>query len=87
MIIVGEYRNLELLTQGPTPRHHASVYGKSPYYPADPSTSSGNYSSLNPYVGSYYLSAMTSQEFLLGKTIFQSLAGTLSSSSTRETLD
>jgi hypothetical protein len=61
--------NLELLTQGPVPRHLTPVYGVSPYYSIDPSTSGGAYSGLNPHAGSYYLSAMTSQGCLIGKTI------------------
>jgi hypothetical protein len=59
MFATGEDENLELLTQGPAPRHPAPVYEKAPYYPIDPSTSGGACSDLNPYVGSYYLFAMT----------------------------
>jgi hypothetical protein len=73
MFAVGEDGNLELLTWGPTPTHPRSVYGKAPYYPVDPSTSStssGAYSGLNPRVGSYYLSAMTSQGLLIKTPIF-----------------
>jgi hypothetical protein len=78
---VGEDENLESLTWGPAPKHPASVYGKASYYPADPSTSGGAYSGLNPYVVSYYLSAMTSLGCPIGKTILQPLAGASSSSS------
>jgi hypothetical protein len=60
MFATGEDENLELLTQGPAPRHLAPVYRVSPYYPADPSTSGGACSGLNPHAGSYYLFAKTS---------------------------
>jgi hypothetical protein len=56
----GEDGNLELLTQGPAPRHLVPVYGVSLNYPADPSILGGACSSLNPHAGPYYLSAMTS---------------------------
>jgi hypothetical protein len=69
MFTVGEDGNLELLTQGPAPRYHVLVYGKAPYYPADPSTSGEPCSGLNPYAGTYYLSTMTLQGRLNGKTI------------------
>jgi hypothetical protein len=72
---------LELLTRGPAPRHPAPVYGKAPYYPANPSTSGGACSGLNPYVGPYYLSPMRSHECPIRKTILQSSAGASSSSS------
>jgi hypothetical protein len=81
MFTVGEDENFELLTWRPAPIHHASVYGIAPYYPVDPSISSGACSCLNPHTGPYYLSAMTSQGLPIGKTIFQSSDGTLSSSS------
>jgi hypothetical protein len=60
MFAVGDDGNLELLTQGPAPRHFTLVYGISPYYPTNPSTSGGACSGLNPHAGLYYLSAMTS---------------------------
>jgi hypothetical protein len=80
MLAVGEDGNLKLLTRGPAPRHPALVYGKASYYPIDPTTSGGVCSGLNPYVGSYYLSAMTSQGIPIGAPIFQSSVGTVSSS-------
>jgi hypothetical protein len=60
MFAIGDDGNLELLTQGPTPSHLALVYGISPYYPVDLSTSGRICSGLNPHAGSYYLSSMTS---------------------------
>jgi hypothetical protein len=81
MFAAGEDGNLELLTQGPAPRHPAPVYGKTPYYPTDPSTSSGTCSDLNHYAWQYYLSTMTSQERPIRKTILQSSAGASSFSS------
>jgi hypothetical protein len=86
MFTAGEDGNLELLTRGPAPRHHALVYGKAPYHPIDlqtSSTSGGACLSLNPYAGTYYLSAMTSQGHPIGMTIFQPSARTSSSSSSR----
>jgi hypothetical protein len=71
MFAAGDDRNLELLTQGLAPRHLASIYGVSPYYPANPSISGEACSGLNPHTGSYYLSAITSQERLIEKTILQ----------------
>jgi hypothetical protein len=79
MFTVGDDENLELLTQGLAPRHLASVYGVSPYYPTDPSTSGGACLGLNPRVGSYYLSAMTSQGYPIEKTILQPSTGASSS--------
>jgi hypothetical protein len=49
MFAVEEDRNLKLLTWGLVPKHLAPVYGKAPNYLADPSTSSGAYSGLNPH--------------------------------------
>jgi hypothetical protein len=83
----GEDGNLELLTRGPASRHPVSVYGITPYYPIDPSTSGGACSCLNPHVGLYYLSLMTSQGLPIRKTIFQSTTGTSSSSSLGPTPD
>jgi hypothetical protein len=87
MFAAREDGDLELLTRGPTPIHPASVYGKAPNYLADPSTSGGAYSGLNPHAGLYHLSAMTSQGCLIGKTIFQYSTGTSSSSSSGATPD
>jgi hypothetical protein len=67
MFAIEEDENLELLTQGLAPRHPVSVYGTTPYYPADPSTSGGAGSGLNSHAGPYYLSAMTSQGLPIGK--------------------
>jgi hypothetical protein len=39
MFAAREDGNIELLIWGLAPRHPAPVYGSSPYYPADPSTS------------------------------------------------
>jgi hypothetical protein len=55
MFATEEDENLELLTQGPAPRHPAPIYGVSLYYPADPSTSGRACSGLNPHAGPYYL--------------------------------
>jgi hypothetical protein len=63
MFTTGEDRTLELLTQGPAPSHYEPIYGEASYYPADPSTSSAPNDTclgLNPYAGTYYLSATTS---------------------------
>jgi hypothetical protein len=80
MFTAGEDGNLELLTQGPVPKHLVPVYGKTPHYPANSSTSGGACSGMNPYAEPYYLTAMTSQEILIEVTISESLAGTSSSS-------
>jgi hypothetical protein len=80
MFTAGEDRNFELLTRGLAPIHPRLVYGKVPYYSADPSTSGGACSGLNPHARSDYLSAMTSQGFPIGTPIFQPSVGTLSSS-------
>jgi hypothetical protein len=45
------------------------------------------YSSLNPYTGPYYLAAKTSQGLSIGTPIFQSSAGTASSSSSEASPD
>jgi hypothetical protein len=74
-----------LLTQGLTPRHPTLVYGKPSYLPGNPSTSGGACSDLNPYAGSYYLSAKTSQGCPIRKTILQPSAGASSFSSSGET--
>jgi hypothetical protein len=41
MFTTREDRNLELLIRGPAPRHPTPVFGTTPYYPTDPSISSG----------------------------------------------
>jgi hypothetical protein len=61
LFTVREDESLELLTRGPPPRHLAPVYGQPPYLLANPYTSSGACSCLNPYAGLYYLSTKTSQ--------------------------
>jgi hypothetical protein len=61
--------NLELLVRGPAPKRLAPVYGQAPYLLANSSISGGACSSLNPYVGPYYLTAMTSQGILIGANI------------------
>jgi hypothetical protein len=65
----GDDGSLESLTQGLTPRHPAPVYGQAPYLLADPSILDGDCLGLNPHAGPYHLSAMTSQGYLIGKTI------------------
>jgi hypothetical protein len=58
MFTTREDANLELFTWVPLPSHPRLVYGKAPYYPVDPSTSSasgGAYSSLNPHAWPHYL--------------------------------
>jgi hypothetical protein len=87
MFAAREDKNLKLLTQGPTPRHPTLVYGTAPYYPADPSTSGGSRSDLNPHAGSYYLSVITYQGRPIRKTILQSSDGASSSSSSGATPD
>jgi hypothetical protein len=86
----GEDGTLELLTRGPTPSHHEPIYGEAPYYPADPSTTStldGICSGFNPYTGSYYLATMMLQGHPIGAPIFQSSAGTSSSTSSGASTD
>jgi hypothetical protein len=87
MFAAREDEDLELLTRGPAPIHPASVYGKAPNYLADPSTSGGAYLGLNPHAGPYYISTIASKGLPIRKTIFQSSAGTSSSSSLGATLD
>jgi hypothetical protein len=73
MFAAREDEDHELLTQGLVPSHRRLVYRKASYYSTDPSTSStsiGTCSGLNPYAGSYYLSAMTSQGYPIGTPIF-----------------
>jgi hypothetical protein len=84
MFAAGEDGTLELLARGPAPSQHKPVYGETPYYPVDPSassTSNGACSSLNPYAGSYYFFAMTSQGYPIETPIIQPSVGTLSSTS------
>jgi hypothetical protein len=79
MFAVGEDRNLKLLTRGPAPRHLALVYETSTYYSANPSTSDGSCSGLNPHTWPCYLSTMASQGCPIKKIILQSSTGALSS--------
>jgi hypothetical protein len=63
MFTAEEDGTLELVTRGPTPSQHETIYGEAPYYPENPSTTStsgGARSGLNPYAGSYAPTAMTS---------------------------
>jgi hypothetical protein len=70
MYVTGEDEILELLTQGPTPKYLAPVYGRAPYLPASSSTSGGNCSGLNPYVGTYHRAAKTTQGLPIRVHIF-----------------
>jgi hypothetical protein len=79
MFATREDRNLELLTQGPAPKHITPVYGQASYILASSSTSSGARSGSNPYAGSYHRVAKTTPGIPIGAPIFQSLAGTSSS--------
>jgi hypothetical protein len=87
MFTTGDDENLELLTQGPAPRHLTLVYGVSPYYLTDSSTSGGACSGLNPHVEPYYHSTMTSRGCPIGKTILQPSTRASSSSSSGVTPD
>jgi hypothetical protein len=78
-------RTPRVTNSGPSKKASCVGIQKSLYYPVDPSTSGRAYSGLNPYAGSYYLCAMTSHRCLIGKTILQSLAGAMSSSSSGAT--
>jgi hypothetical protein len=69
MFTAGDDESLELLTQGPAPSYLTPVYGQAPYLPANPSISGRAWSGLNPYIGPYYLSTMTSQGRPIRKTI------------------
>jgi hypothetical protein len=77
----GEDENLKLLTRGPTPRHPRLIYEKALYNLTDLSASSGSYSGLNPYTGSYHLSTVMSYGYPIGAPIFHPSAGTSSSTS------
>jgi hypothetical protein len=81
MFAAGEDENLELLTQGPTPKCLTSVYEQAPYLLMISSTSGSACSGLNPYVGPYNRTAKTTQGIPIGAPIFQPSAGTSSSSS------
>jgi hypothetical protein len=80
MFAIGEDKNLELLTEGPTPKHLAPVYEQASYIPASSSTSGGACSDLNPYAGPYNHVAKTIQGIPIGAPIFQPPVGTSSSS-------
>jgi hypothetical protein len=85
MFTAGDDGSLELLTQGPAPRHPAPVYEQAPYLPANPSISGGACTCLNPYACPYYLYAKTSQGRPIEKIILWPSTGTSSSSSSEET--
>jgi hypothetical protein len=81
---IGEDKNLKLLTRGPTPRHPRLIYEKALYNLIDlsaSSASSGSYSGLNPYTGSYHLSTVMSYGYPIGAPIFHPSTGTSSSTS------
>ncbi len=80
MFAVVKDENLELLTRCLAPERLTLVYGQPPYLPASTSTSGGARSDLNPYPGSYHRAAKTTPGIPIGAPIFQSLAGTSSSS-------
>jgi hypothetical protein len=54
------------------PRYPMPVYGTTPCYPTNPSTSGEAFLGLNPQAGPYYLSTMTSQGCPIRKTILWS---------------
>jgi hypothetical protein len=80
MFVVGEDRNLKLLTQGSVQKCIAPVYGQAPYLLASSSISGGTCSGPNSYAGPYHRATKTTQGILIGAPIFQPSAGTLSSS-------
>jgi hypothetical protein len=90
MFAVGKHRTLELLTRGLAPSHHEPAYKEALYYSVDPSTTStskGACSCLNPYIWLYYLAAMTSQGYPIGRSIFQPSTETSSSTSSGASTD
>jgi hypothetical protein len=70
--------NHELLTQGPTPKRLALVYGQALYLLASSSTSGGACSGLNPYAGHYHRATKTTQGIPIRAHIFQPSVGTSS---------
>jgi hypothetical protein len=68
-------------------RHLAPVYEQVLYLPTSSSTSDVTCLGLNPYVGSYYLTVMTSQGIPIGVNISQPTVGATSSSSSGATPD
>jgi hypothetical protein len=70
MFAAGEDGNLELLTQGPSPKRSTPVYGHAPYLPASSSTLGGACSGLNSYVRPYHRAAKTTQGIPIGASIF-----------------
>jgi hypothetical protein len=79
--------NLELLTQGPTSKCLAPVYGQASYLPVSSSTSDGACSGLYSYDGSYHCAAKTTQRIPIGAPTFQPSAGTSSSSTSAASPD
>jgi hypothetical protein len=73
MFATGKDRNLELLTQGLTPKRLAPVYGQVVYLSASSSTSGGACS------GPYHRVTKTTQGNPIGAPIFQPSIGTSSS--------
>jgi hypothetical protein len=87
MFAVVEDINLELLTQGPTSKCLAPIYGQAPYLPISSSTSGGACLGLYSYAGSYHRTAKTTQRIPIGAPIFQPSAGTSSSSTSTSSPD
>jgi hypothetical protein len=87
MFATGEDRNLELLTQGPTPKCLAPVYGQAPYLSASSSTSGEACSGLNSYIGPYHRVVKTTHELPIEAHISQPSARTSNSSTSRASPD
>jgi hypothetical protein len=70
MFVTEEDGNLDLLTQGPPPKHPTAVYGQALYLSANSSTSDGPCSGINPYIGPYHHVTRTTQGIPIGVPIF-----------------
>jgi hypothetical protein len=84
MFTIGEDGTLKLLARGPAPSHHKPIYGEAPYYPAEPRATlapGGARSGLNPYVGLYTSTAITSWGHPIGVPASWSSIETVSSTS------
>jgi hypothetical protein len=76
MFTAREGGNLELLTQGPTPKHLAPVYGETQYLPVSSSISGDACLGLNYYAGPYHRAAKTTHGIPIGATSSSSTSAT-----------
>jgi hypothetical protein len=83
----GEDGELRVLPPGPAPEHRTPADGQAPWSLMTSSTSSGDYSGLDPFIGLYIRTTKIVQVIPVVMSTLRSLAGASSSSSSASSPD